>query len=151
MKLTDGVLLVTTIVGPEDHLPTGASSPGFVGDVEEVGVLLEQPFPCTSRLDPFSYRDHAIGAIASTWLIVEFANPLSNQPLFEVLVLLNHMLLVFRTLGSSRRLRFLGVTASEWLPIVIFKGFGDIHEVGLCVIAENEFHTLVVSAIELSC
>jgi len=97
MKLTDGVLLVTTIVGPEVHLPTGASSIGFVGDVEEVGVLLEQPFPCT------------------------------------------------------RRLRFLGVTASAWLPIVIFTGFGDIHEIGFWVIAENEFDTLVVPAISLSC
>jgi hypothetical protein len=94
--------LVATIIGSEDNLPTGTSSFGFVGDVEEVGVLLEQTLPRTSCFDPFSHRDHAIGTIASAWLVVEFGNPLSNQSLIELLVFLNHMLLVVGTLGSVR-------------------------------------------------
>jgi hypothetical protein len=41
MKLADGVLLVAAVIGSEDNLTTGTPSTRFVGDVEEVRVLLE--------------------------------------------------------------------------------------------------------------
>ncbi|MFM8213132.1 MAG: hypothetical protein ACKN82_00600, partial [Pirellula sp.] len=84
--MTNRVLLVATIVCSEDYLPTAAASSGFVGYVEEVSVVFEKAFSRPGCFDQFSNCNHAVGAIAAAWLVIEFSYPFSDQPFVEVLI-----------------------------------------------------------------